>query len=99
MCCTDELTDISLVQAFNLLMELFISTANEVLTISEQEINDFVEKFLASIPEIFKIKFKTIIWVLKVIFCAFTIDFSRSTAIFDVRSLSYGYYDAPSERI
>ena len=57
MCCTDELTDItdiSLVQAFNLLMELFISTANEVLTISEQEINDFVEKFLASIPEIFK---------------------------------------------
>jgi hypothetical protein len=43
-----------LVQAFNLLMELFISTANEVLTISEQEINDFVEKFLASIPEIFK---------------------------------------------
>ena len=44
----------SLVQAFNLLMELFISTANEVLTISEQEINDFVEKFLASIPEIFK---------------------------------------------
>ena len=59
MCCTDELTDISLVQAFNLLMELFISTANEVLTISEQEINDFVEKFLASIPEIFKLKFKT----------------------------------------
>ena len=53
-------------------MELFISTANEVLTISEQEINDFVEKFLASIPEIFKIKFKTIIWVLKVIFGAFT---------------------------
>ena len=37
----------------------FISTANEVLTISEQEINDFVEKSLASIPEIFKIKFKT----------------------------------------
>ena len=31
-----------------------ISTANEVLTISEQEINDLVEKFLASIPEIFK---------------------------------------------
>lgn len=54
MCCTDELTDISLVQALNLLMELFISTANEVLTISEQEINDFVEKFLASIPKIFK---------------------------------------------
>jgi len=54
MCCTDELTDISLVQAFDLLMELFISTANEVLTISEQEINDFVEKFLASILEIFK---------------------------------------------
>ena len=64
MCCTDELTDISLVQAFNLLIELFISTANEVLTISEQEINDLVEKFLASIPEI--------IWVLKVIFGAFT---------------------------
>lgn len=39
------------------------------------------------------------IWVLKVIFGAFTIDFSRSTDIFDVRSLSYGYYDAPSERI
>ena len=38
----------------NLLKELFISTANEVLTISEQEINDFVEKFLASIPKIFK---------------------------------------------
>ena len=35
----------------------------------------------------------------KVIFGAFTIDFSRSTAIFDVRSLSYGYYDAQSERI
>ena len=49
----------AVVQAFNLLMELFISTANEVLTISEQEINDFVEKFLASIPEIFKLKVKT----------------------------------------
>lgn len=38
-------------------------------------------------------------WVLKVIFGAFTIDFSMSTDIFDVRSLSYGYYDATSERI
>ena len=41
----------------------------------------------------------SLIWVLKVIFGAFTIDFSRSTAILVVRSLSYGYYDAQSERI
>ena len=46
-----------------------------------------------------KSSLRPMIWVLKVIFGAFTIDFSRSTAIFDVRSLSYGYYDAPSERI
>ena len=59
MCCTDELTDISLVQAFNLLMELFISTANEVLTISEQKTNDFVEKSLASMPEIFKMTLRS----------------------------------------
>ena len=58
MCCTDELADISFAQSFNLLMELFINTANEVLTISEQEISDFVDKFLASIPDVLKIKLK-----------------------------------------
>ncbi len=45
-------------QSFNLLMELFTNTVNEALTISKQEISDFVEKFLASIPDILKIKLK-----------------------------------------
>ena len=46
--------------AFNLICENLLAALYGVaLTISEQEINDFVEKFLASIPEIFKIKFKT----------------------------------------
>ena len=45
--------------AFNLICENLLAALYGVaLTISEQEINDFVEKFLASIPEIFKIKFK-----------------------------------------
>ena len=46
--------------AFNLICEnLLAALYGVVLTISEREINDFVEKFIASIPEIFKIKFKT----------------------------------------
>ena len=46
--------------AFNLICENLLAALYGVdLTISEREINDFVEKFLASIPEIFKIKFKT----------------------------------------
>ena len=46
--------------AFNLICENLLATLYGVaLTISEQEISNFVEKSLASIPEIFKIKFKT----------------------------------------
>ena len=46
--------------AFNLSCENLLATLYGVaLTISEQEISNFVEKSLASIPEIFKIKFKT----------------------------------------
>ena len=42
--------------AFNLICENLLAALYGVdLTISEREINDFVEKFLASIPEIFKI--------------------------------------------
>ena len=35
MCCTNELADVILAEAFSLLMELFISHAEEYLTISE----------------------------------------------------------------
>ena len=56
MYCTDELADISFAQAFSLLMELFISKAEEFLTISEQEISAFVDKFLEAIPDALKIK-------------------------------------------
>lgn len=59
MYCTDELADISFAQAFSLLMELFISKAEEFLTISEQEISAFVDKFLDAIPDDLKIKLKT----------------------------------------
>lgn len=58
-CCTDELADIDFAQAFALLMELFVSTAKEVLTISKQKISDFVDKFFESIPDVLKIKLKT----------------------------------------
>ena len=58
MCCTDELADISFAQAFSLFMELFINHAKEFLTISEQQISDFVEKFLESIPDTLKTKLK-----------------------------------------
>ena len=41
--------------AFNLICENLLATLYGVaLTISEQEISNFVEKSLASIPEIFK---------------------------------------------
>lgn len=41
--------------AFNLICENLLAALYGVaLTISEQEISNFVEKFLASIPEIFK---------------------------------------------
>ncbi len=58
MWCTDELADVSFVQAFSLLMKLFVDYAEEYLTISEQEISDFVEKFLEAIPDVLKIKLK-----------------------------------------
>jgi len=40
-------------------MELFVDSAKEFLTISEQEISDFVDKFFESIPDILKIKLKS----------------------------------------
>ena len=52
MCCTDELADVSFAQAFSLLMDLFVSHAEEFLTISEQEITNFVDKFLEAIPSV-----------------------------------------------
>ena len=58
MWCTDELADVSFVQAFSLLMKLFVDHAEEYLTISEQDISDFVEKFLEAIPDVLKIKLK-----------------------------------------
>lgn len=58
MCCTDELADVSFAQAFSLFMELFVNQAKEFLTISEQQISDFVDKFLESIPDVLKIKLK-----------------------------------------
>ena len=58
MWCTDELADVSFAQAFSLLMKLFVDHAEEYLTISEQEISDFVEKFLEAIPDVLKIKLK-----------------------------------------
>ena len=51
MCCTDELADISFAHAFYLIMELFISHAKYYLTISEQSISDFVDKFLEAITD------------------------------------------------
>ena len=58
LCCTDELADVSFAQAFSLFMELFINQAKEFLTISEQEISDFVDKFLEAIPDALKAKLK-----------------------------------------
>ena len=58
MCCTDELADVSFAQAFSLFMELFVNQAKEFLTISEQQISDFGDKFLESIPDVLKIKLK-----------------------------------------
>ena len=58
MYCTDELADVSFTQAFSLLMDLFVSHAKEFLTISEQEITNFVDKFLRAIPDVLKIKLK-----------------------------------------
>lgn len=51
MCCTDELADVSFAQAFSLLMDLFVGHAVEYLTISEQVISVFVDKFLETIPD------------------------------------------------
>ena len=56
MCCTDELADVSFAQAFSLLMDLFVGHAVEYLTISEQVISAFVDKFLEAIPDALKIK-------------------------------------------
>jgi hypothetical protein len=39
-------------------MDLFVSHAEEFLTISEQEITNFVDKFLEAIPDVLKIKLK-----------------------------------------
>ena len=58
MYCTDELADISFAQAFSLFMELFISHAEKFLTISEQDISVFVDKFFEAIPDTLKIKLK-----------------------------------------
>ena len=44
------------IDSFSLLMDLFVGHAVEYLTISEQVISAFVDKFLEAIPDALKIK-------------------------------------------
>jgi hypothetical protein len=48
---SDELADITFVQSFNLLMQVFLKTIADKLTLTEESIKQFVDEFMAALPK------------------------------------------------
>lgn len=51
MCCTEELKDITFIDAFTILMECFGEALDECFDISEKDINKLFEKFVSKLPD------------------------------------------------
>ena len=49
-----ELSDITWLEAFRLLMDLFISTVSDRSLLTEKELDDMLEIFIDALPEMFK---------------------------------------------
>ena len=86
---SDEMADITWLQALQMLLQLFRSTLSETAELTEEKINKLVDNFLDTLPSL-----------LKSLLCAAqkqricnrilpSIEFSRCIAIFYVRSLSF----------
>jgi hypothetical protein len=50
-CCTEELKDISVIEAFAILVDSIQETFEEHFDIKEEELNRIIEKFLSKLPE------------------------------------------------
>ncbi|MEQ8156944.1 MAG: hypothetical protein ABRQ25_19065, partial [Clostridiaceae bacterium] len=51
---TDELADISLIQAFQMLIQLFIDTCSDRLSLSADEIEKLMDAFLLALPNVLR---------------------------------------------
>lgn len=53
---SDELSDITWIQAFNLLLELFLNALSDFTSASSEQIDKFMETFLMALPKALKQK-------------------------------------------
>ena len=51
---SDEMSDITWIQAFQLLLQMFRTMLNDTTELSEEKINDMVETFIDTLPAILK---------------------------------------------
>jgi ABC-type proline/glycine betaine transport system substrate-binding protein len=56
---TDEMSDITWIQAFQMLLEMFRSLLSDELDISEKKIDELVDTFMNAIPSILKERLKS----------------------------------------
>nr|WP_230197637.1 hypothetical protein [Thermoanaerobacterium xylanolyticum] len=47
----DEMSDITLIQAFHLLMQVFIDTITDKLSLSSEQLDQLLDAFMAAIPK------------------------------------------------
>ncbi|WP_226385833.1 IS4 family transposase, partial [Gallibacter intestinalis] len=50
-CITDEMSDISLIQAFHLLMQVFLDTITDKLSLTSEQLDQLLEAFMAALPK------------------------------------------------
>lgn len=49
-CISDELSDITLIHAFHLLMQVFLDTVTDKLSLTSQQLDQLLEAFMAALP-------------------------------------------------
>jgi len=49
-CISDELSDITLIHAFHLLMQVFLDTITDKLSLTSQQLDQLLEAFMAALP-------------------------------------------------
>ena len=57
---SDEMSDITWIQAFQMLLQMFRTLLSDNLEISDDKINELVDTFMSAIPELLKSKLQTV---------------------------------------
>ena len=57
---TDEMSDITWIQAFQILLQMFRNTLVDELELSEKKLDELVDTFMSAIPPVLKAKLKAV---------------------------------------